>query len=58
MAGEWCSGTNPQTHIEAIDKLFRSGVSVVNVHVAQNDQKRAIGFYQAEVLPDFAQRAS
>lgn len=58
VTGEWCSGTDPQAHIEAIGKLFRSGVSVVNVHVAQNDQKQAIDFYRAEVLPHFAQRAS
>lgn len=57
VIGEWCNGANPQTHIEGIDRLFQSGVTVVNVHAAQNDQKGAIDFYRSKVLPHFARRA-
>jgi TAT-translocated FGD2 family F420-dependent dehydrogenase len=51
ILGDWAIGTDPQIHIDAIQKLFESGVKIINVHVGQADQQRAIEFYGAKVLP-------
>jgi F420-dependent hydroxymycolic acid dehydrogenase len=48
---EWAIGTDPNTHIEAIQELFDSGIKLVNIHIGQMDQPRAIEFYRAKVLP-------
>jgi alkanesulfonate monooxygenase SsuD/methylene tetrahydromethanopterin reductase-like flavin-dependent oxidoreductase (luciferase family) len=50
----WAVGTDPQTHIAAIQKLFDSGVTIVNVHSGQPDQKKVIDFYASHVLPKIA----
>lgn len=50
-------GTDPRRHIEAIEKLFASGATIVNIHVGQTDQNRAIEFYGSKVLPHFQQAA-
>jgi hypothetical protein len=47
-------GTDPETHVVAIGKLFDSGVSIVNIHSGQQDQHRGIEFYGKSVLPKFA----
>lgn len=44
-------GSDPQVHIEALQKLIDGGVSTIFVHSAQPDQERAIEFYSKEVLP-------
>ncbi len=49
----WAVGTDPAVHIAAAQALFDSGVSVVNVHSGQPDQKKVIEFYGAHVLPKF-----
>ncbi len=51
---EWTVGTDPAAHIQAIKELFDSGVTIVNIHTGQQDQKRAIEFYGSKVLPHFA----
>ena len=51
----WPIGTDPAAHIKAARELFDSGVSVVNVHSGQADQKRVIEFYAQHVLPSFKQ---
>ncbi len=51
----WPVGTDPAVHIKAIRALFDSGVSAVNVHSGQSDQKRVIEFYASHVLPSFRQ---
>ncbi|HEY3920091.1 MAG TPA: TIGR03557 family F420-dependent LLM class oxidoreductase [Stellaceae bacterium] len=58
MLGEMAIGTDPQVHIEAIEELFDSGVKLVNIHVGQDDQQRAIDFYGAKVLPALRQPRS
>ncbi len=58
VMGEWSIGTDPQPHIAAIEELFASGATIVNIHVGQNDQKKAIRFYGSKVLPHFSQRAA
>jgi hypothetical protein len=36
------SASDPAVHIEAVQKLFDSGVTIVNVHSGQADQKKVI----------------
>jgi TAT-translocated FGD2 family F420-dependent dehydrogenase len=49
--GDWTVSRDPTAHIEAINKLFDSGVSIVNVHSGQPDQQKVIEFYGKEVVP-------
>lgn len=51
---EWPIGTDPAVHIKTINELFQSGVSIVNIHCGQPDQKRVVDFYGKEVLPRLA----
>lgn len=53
----WPIGIDPQRHIATIRELFDSGVSIVNVHAGQPDQRRVIDFYGTHVLPALRQRA-
>ncbi len=56
LMAQWAVGTDPRTHIEAIEELFDSGVKLVNIHAGQTDQHRAIEFYRAKVLPAFRRK--
>jgi len=38
-------------HIKTVTELFDSGVSIVNIHTGQQDQRRVIDFYGKQVLP-------
>lgn len=58
VISDWPIGTDPATHIDAINKLFASGATIVNIHAGQADQKRAIEFYGEKVLPRFRLRAA
>jgi F420-dependent hydroxymycolic acid dehydrogenase len=49
--GDWPMGTDPEVHIKKVNELFASGVSIVNIHSGQRDQKRVIEFYGKEVIP-------
>ncbi len=49
--GSWTVSTNPDAHVQAIRKLFDSGVTIVNVHSGQPDQQKVIDFYGSKVLP-------
>lgn len=49
--GDWPVSTNPEVHVKAVTELFQSGVSIVNIHSGQADQKRVIDFYGENVLP-------
>jgi TAT-translocated FGD2 family F420-dependent dehydrogenase len=49
--GEWTVSTDPEVHVKAIKKLFDSGVTIVNIHSGQRDQRKVIEFYGTEVLP-------
>lgn len=48
---DWPVNTDPSVHLKAIDELFASGVTIVNIHSGQPDQQRASQFYGKEVLP-------
>jgi hypothetical protein len=47
----WAIGTDPAVHIQAIETLFKSGVTIVNIHSGQPEQRRVIDFYGENVLP-------
>ncbi|MBV8893667.1 MAG: TIGR03557 family F420-dependent LLM class oxidoreductase [Acidobacteria bacterium] len=53
VIAQWVVGTDPSVHINAINELFNSGVSVVEIVSGQPDQQRVIGFYGDNVLPQF-----
>ncbi|MGA7263077.1 MAG: TIGR03557 family F420-dependent LLM class oxidoreductase [Stellaceae bacterium] len=57
IVGEWPVGTDAAIHIEAINKLFESGATIVNVHSGQPDQKKVIEFYASSVLPKLGIRS-
>ncbi len=57
MLEQWPVGTDPGKHIATIQELFDSGVSIVNVHAGQMDQKQVIDFYAKHVLPKFGRAA-
>lgn len=48
---DWPGSTDPQVHIKAVNELFDSGASIVNIHSGQSDQKKVIEFYSKNVLP-------
>lgn len=47
----WAVGTDPEVHVKKVKELFESGVSIVNIHSGQSDQRKVIEFYGKEVLP-------
>jgi alkanesulfonate monooxygenase SsuD/methylene tetrahydromethanopterin reductase-like flavin-dependent oxidoreductase (luciferase family) len=49
--GDWTVSTDPTAHVQAIQKLFDSGATIVNIHSGQPDQQKVIDFYGKEVLP-------
>ena len=57
VCSEWAIGTDPKIHIDKVQELFDSGVKLVNIHVGQMDQHRAIDFYAKEVLPALRRRS-
>jgi F420-dependent hydroxymycolic acid dehydrogenase len=48
---DWPVSTDPEPHIKTVSELFDSGVTIVNIHTGQQNQRRAIEFYGKEVLP-------
>ncbi len=53
---EWPVSTDPAVHLKTITELFQSGVSIVNIHSGQPDQRRVVDFYGKEVLPKLSSR--
>jgi F420-dependent hydroxymycolic acid dehydrogenase len=49
--GDWTVSPDPDVHVAAIEKLFNSGVTIVNIHSGQPNQQKVIDFYGREVLP-------
>jgi F420-dependent hydroxymycolic acid dehydrogenase len=49
--GDWTVSSNPDAHVQTIQRLFDSGVTIVNIHSGQPDQQKVIEFYGREVLP-------
>ena len=57
ILGEWPIGSDPAIHQGAIEKLFDSGATIVNIHSGQSDQNKVIEFYGKSVLPAFRNRS-
>ena len=55
LLSDWAIGPDPAIHIKKINELFDSGVTKVNIHSAQPDQKQVIDFYRQNVLPKIRQ---
>jgi TAT-translocated FGD2 family F420-dependent dehydrogenase len=51
IVADWPVGTDPTIHVQALERLFDSGVTIVNVHSGQPDQQKVIDFYGRFVLP-------
>lgn len=47
----WAVGTDPALHVTKIRELQDSGVTIVNIHSGQADQRKVIEFYGSQVLP-------
>jgi F420-dependent hydroxymycolic acid dehydrogenase len=51
VSKDWAVSTGPAVHIKAVKELLDSGVTIVNIHSGQANQRRVIDFYGKEVLP-------
>jgi TAT-translocated FGD2 family F420-dependent dehydrogenase len=56
--GDWTVSADPDAHVQTIKKLFESGVTIVNIHSGQPDQRKVIDFYGREVIPRLKGRAA
>jgi F420-dependent hydroxymycolic acid dehydrogenase len=54
----WPVGTDAGAHIKAVEQLFESGATMVNIHAGQTDQMRVIRFYKEEVIPKLRSRVA
>jgi F420-dependent hydroxymycolic acid dehydrogenase len=54
---DWPVSTDPSVHIAALNQLFDSGATIVNVHSGQPNQERVIEFYANNVLPSLRSRS-
>jgi TAT-translocated FGD2 family F420-dependent dehydrogenase len=52
--GDWPVGTDPEAHVTAITRLFESGVTIVNIHSGEAEQRAVLDFYGSQVLPKLA----
>lgn len=50
VAGKWATGTDPATHIHAVQRFLNQGVTPF-VHFTQDDPEHAVEFYRQRVLP-------
>ena len=56
LLADWTVSPLPELHIAAIDELFQSGATIVNIHSSQTDQQKVIDFYGNWVLPEVSGR--
>lgn len=56
VTADWTVSPNPGDHIAALNRLFDSGATIVNIHSGQIDQQKVIDFYGNWVLPELAGR--
>jgi F420-dependent hydroxymycolic acid dehydrogenase len=55
---DWTVSASPDAHVANIQSLLESGVTIINIHSGQNDQRKVIDFYGKEVLPRIKTRAA
>jgi F420-dependent hydroxymycolic acid dehydrogenase len=48
---DWPISTDPNVHVQGLQKLFDMGVWQVYVHSGQPNQERVLDFYRRSVLP-------
>jgi TAT-translocated FGD2 family F420-dependent dehydrogenase len=58
LVESWAVGTDPARHLAKVQELFDSGVTIVNIHSGQVDQKKVIDFYASHVIPKVRQHAA
>lgn len=58
VIGDWTVSASPDAHVQTIQKLFDSGVTIVNIHSGQPDQQKVLEFYGKEVLPRVRSRSA
>jgi TAT-translocated FGD2 family F420-dependent dehydrogenase len=56
VMADWPIGDDPGVHVAAIEKLFDSGATIVNIHSGEADQRRVVEFYGKSVLPKLHSR--
>jgi len=56
VIADWTVSPDPPDHIAAVNQLFDSGATIVNIHSRQVDQQKVIEFYGNWVLPELAGR--
>lgn len=56
LIADWTVSPRPEQHVAAIDELFESGATIVNIHSGQTDQQKVIDFYGNWVLPELSGR--
>ena len=54
----WTISADPEPHIKGVQELFDSGVTMVNIHTGQDDQKKVIEFYGERVIPKITKSKS
>ena len=52
VMAEWLISSEPAKHVQKIQELRASGISIVNIHSGQEDQRAVIDFYARHVLPE------
>lgn len=57
IVSKWVVSTDPEAHAQKIHELFQSGVTIVNVHSGQMEQRKVIDFYGEQVLPRLRRQA-
>jgi TAT-translocated FGD2 family F420-dependent dehydrogenase len=56
VIADWTISPDPDDHIAAVNALFDSGATIVNIHSGQTDQQKVIDFYGNWVIPQLAGR--
>jgi F420-dependent hydroxymycolic acid dehydrogenase len=56
LLADWTVSPRPEQHIAALNELFESGATIVNIHSGQTDQQKVIDFYGNWVLPEVSGR--
>jgi F420-dependent hydroxymycolic acid dehydrogenase len=56
VTADWVISPDPAEHVMAINQLFESGATIVNIHSGQADQQKVIEFYTNWVLPELVGR--
>ena len=57
VVADWTVSPDPDEHIAAIEQLFDSGATIVNIHSGQADQEKIVEFYGNRVLPRLRERS-